>query len=349
MIRIWYNHGYSQTRDALALLKQADHVGLVLVATHASILAPVFLAADEYAVEPELGGDADQYVDWCLSFAVDRAIAVFVPQRGRSAIARRIGDFAAQGVRVLLAADADMLEVIDDKARLYQVAAAAGLPTPIAVAVRSLPAFDHALSSILEQGLEACIKPPRGVFGAGYWRLRDDVSLFEQLMDPDAREMQTQIVRQALGESGPDTPPLLVMQYLPGQEWSVDCICRDGRLIQGIARRKTGSTQVLETRGPAMTMAARVAEVFSLSNLVNIQLKSSLSEEDVPHLLEINPRMSGGCLYAHLGGLNLPHLQLLNALDRLPDTLPSEVSEERVIGAIAGAVDLTPLLRREHA
>lgn len=257
---------------------------------------------------------------------------------------------SSRGVRVLLAADAERLDVIEDKARLYEAAAASGLPTPIAVAVRSLAEFDEALAAILERGLEACIKPPRGVFGAGYWRLRDDVSLFEQLMDPDARAIQTRIIRQALSECATETPPLLVMQYLPGQEWSVDCVCRDGRLIQGIARRKTGSTQFLETHGVAMTMAARVTEVFGLSNLINIQLKSSLSSADVPHLLEINPRMSGGCLYADLGGLNLPYLQLLNALDRLPERSSSAgASADRVIAGIAAAVDLTPLTRRDHA
>lgn len=54
MIRIWYNHGYSQTRDALVMLRRADPDGVVLVATHANALAPVFLVADIFAVEPGL-------------------------------------------------------------------------------------------------------------------------------------------------------------------------------------------------------------------------------------------------------------------------------------------------------
>ncbi|MEG2314148.1 ATP-grasp domain-containing protein, partial [Brevundimonas sp.] len=64
--------------------------------------------------------------------------------------------------------------------------------------------------------------------------------------------------------------------------------------------------------------------------------------EDTPLVLEVNPRMSGGCLYAELSGLNLPHLQLLNALDRLPPDQPKRRTTQ-MIGPIAGAVDLSSL------
>lgn len=352
MIRTWYNHGYSQTRDALALLRRADAEGLVLLATHANPLAPVFLTADVFAVEPAAPRTTPAheaaYVDWCLNFARTHQVDVFVPQRARTAVARRATEFAALGVRLALAADADTLETIDDKSRFYAAAAAAHLPTPVVHTVNSVEAFDQAVADVRGRGLDVCIKPPRGVFGKGYWRLKDDASLFSQLMTPDDREIQTRVVRDAVHEMRGAMPSLLVMQYMPGDEWSVDCVCRDGELIDGVARRKTGATQTLESEGPAFEIARQVARVFTLSNLVNIQLKSSAMDRDEPLVLEINPRMSGGCLYAELAGLNLPHLQLLNALDRLPVPRP-ERPGRRHIGSIAGAVDLSPLSDLHYA
>lgn len=352
MIRIWYNHGYSQTRDALIMLRRADPDGVVLVATHANALAPVFLVADIFAVEPGLprttAAQDDAYVDWCLAFAAANQIQLFVPQRGRSAIARRRADFNAAGVHLVLTADADTLDIINDKSQFYRAAAEAGLPTPVVATVHGVAEFDDAVADIRRRGFDACIKPPHGVFGAGYWRLKDDVPLFIQLMNPDQRELQTHVVREAVAAMGADMPPLLVMQYMPGDEWSIDCVCRDGELVDGIARRKQGSAQILEHDGIALYLARQVAKTFQLSNLINIQLKSSSTTEDAPLVLEINPRMSGGCLYAELSGLNLPHLQLLNALDRLPPA-QSERRTTRMIGPIAGAVDLSSLWSRTDA
>lgn len=338
-MRIWYNHGYSQTRDALTLLRRGSVDDLALIASHARADAAVLSAADIGVVEPEFDrttpdGDA-AYVDWCLEFARAHAVDIFVPQRGRSAVAHRADAFAAAGVRLLLAADAATLDTIEDKARFYRASAAAGLPVPLTFEVSTVVDFDAALMALDEAGHDACIKSPQGSFGAGYWRLCDDAPLFAQLMDPDARQLRTATVRYALTEMAARPFRLLVMQHLPGVEWSIDCICRDGTLITGVARRKLGGVQALETSGAALALAARVAAAFGLSHLVNIQLKAAA--DGTPQVLEINPRMSGGCLYAEHAGLNLPDLQLRNALGRL-GTLPP--LRDAMVTPIAGSIAL---------
>ena len=349
MTRIWYNHGYSQTRDALALLRR-ESAGIVLIASHATATSPAFLEANVVAVEPSIDRTSDAgaaaYVAWCLDFAATHRVALFVVQRGRTAIAKHAADFAAIGTQLVLAADAATLEAIEDKARFYAATSAAGLPTPDVVEIADADGFDAAVTGLRALGHDICIKPPHGVFGNGYWRLRDDISLFAQLMTPDARELRTSVVRQAIAALGTQLPRMLVMQYLPGVEWSVDAICRDGALLTGVARRKIGATQVIETSGPALDLAGRVARLFSLSNLVNIQLKADAG--GVPYVLEINPRMSGGCLYADLAGLNLPWLQVLKATGRWPAVAPQPVAT--TVAAVNAAVDLdAPCRVNAHA
>lgn len=343
-MRIWYNHGYSQTRDALVLLRAADP-SLTLVATHANPLTPIFLAADIHAAEPRIPRDtpagARAYTDWCLAFAQGHRIDLFVAQRARGDIARRAADFAAIGTRVIVAADADTLATIDNKARFYAASAAAGLPTPQSHEITTPDAFDVAVAALRAAGHAPCVKPPVGVFASGFFRLDDATPLFHQLLAIDDRALPTAVIRSAIAGMGAAMPPLLVMQTLPGAEWSIDCLCDRGRILAGVARRKEDQTQVIETRGPAMDLAARVARVFDLSNLVNIQLKADAA--GTPHVLEINPRMSGGCLYAALAGLNLPHLQFLLASGRLtPAAIP--VPRPVQVAAVADAVDLGSLL-----
>ena len=344
MARVWYNHGYSQTRDAFLLIRKAAGNTHFLIASHSDDMAPVSLEADLFEVEPRLPRSTPEekavYVDWCLDFCRRHRVDVFIAQRGRSAVAARLADFTAIGVKAIVAADAETLDSIEDKARFYGICAEAGLATPMVFEVGNLAEFDDACARIRDTGLNVCIKPPFGVFGNGYWRLRDDMPLFRQLMHPDNREIHTDIVRQAFVPD--EVPPrLLVMQHLPGPEWSVDCLCRDSQLVAGVARRKTGSRQVLETEGPAIDLAAAVARTFNLSNLVNIQVKSASVDEVLPHVLEINPRMSGGCLYAEQAGLNLPHLQLLQALGELTDDkLP--VCRPTTICPVQTVIELKP-------
>ncbi|WP_353216981.1 ATP-grasp domain-containing protein, partial [Sandarakinorhabdus sp.] len=230
-LRVWYNAGYSETGNAIALVNQSGR--FTTIASHSRGSSPMLVAADHAQLEPSFDrstpAGAAAYTDWCLDFAAANRIDLFVVQRGRSAIARRLDEFAAIGTKALVTADADTLEKIENKAQFYTICAAAGLPTPLAISVHDAASFDAALDVVTGAGHAACIKPPRGVFGSGYFKLDDERPAFDRLMSIDDRVLPAWMVRAAIADSG-SIPDLLVMQYLPGTEWSVDCLCDHGRI-----------------------------------------------------------------------------------------------------------------------
>ena len=346
-MRVWYNHGYSQTLDAFTLIRADAPYPVFLIATHASPLAPVFLEADFSVVEPDISrarpAGQKAYVDWCLDFAAANKVDVFVAQRSRAAIAMRKKEFEAVGTKVIVAADPLILDMMDNKAVFYTVCANEGLPTPITHKVTSVQEFDKAVISIRAAGFDVCVKPPFGVFASGYFRLEDRSTLFSQLMTIEDRSLKTAVVRDAIDEMGTEMPKMLVMQHLPGVEWSVDCLCEDGEILAAVSRRKQDTAQLVETNGVAIDLARKVAKIFQLSNIVNIQMKSASLVADEPYVLEINPRMSGGCVYAALAGINLPLLQLLKATGHLnTDQIPG--GKTVTVSSINTAVDLTRLM-----
>ncbi len=335
--RVWYNAGYSETRNAIRLVNASGQ--FTTFASHDRGDSAMLTDADHAFLEPGFdrstaAGD-DAYVDWCLAFVRANAIEIFVVQRGRSAIARRRDDFAALGCKALLTADADTLERIEDKGSFYKACEAAGIPTPAAIAIDDLAGFDDALSQLSRAGMAACIKPPRGVFGSGYFRLDDQRSAFDQLMTIDNRSLPTWVVRQAIAERGGRIPELLVMQHLPGTEWSVDCLCDDGRILAGFVRAKRRHSQLISDDPLLMQLAAQVAGIFKVSNIVNIQFKSATPDGQSPHVLEINPRMSGGCAAGALAGVNLPLLQLMHAAGMTIDNPPPIIRPTVVTSASA--------------
>ncbi len=322
-MRVWYNQGYSQTRDALLLIRAADP-GVTLIASDSRPGAPVLEAADIAIVEPKIARDTPEgvadYVQFCLDFAREQRVDVFIAQRARAALAAARDDFARAGTKLLVAADAATLATIENKGDFYAACAAAGLPTPAFHRVRDVAGFDAALADLAAAGHNACVKPPYGVFGSGYFRLETAARLFPLLQRIDDRVLPVATMRTAIAEMGNEMPELLVMQHLPGPESSIDAVCDSGRMVAATVRTKQGNHQIITGEGPAFDLAARLVSAFGLSNLVNIQVKQAAC--GTPHVLEINPRMSGGCGWANLAGVNLPWLQLLAATGGLPEVLP---------------------------
>jgi len=337
---LWFNEGYSGIRDAVLMIREARGANPRVLASHRDAHAPVLEAADASFVEPPIARTDDAgiaaYGDYCLSVCAARGVDLFVVQRGRTALASRAAEFAAIGTRLAATGTAETLALIDDKARFYDAASAVGLAMPWTREITDAAGFDAARAELDRRGLKGCVKPPHGVFGAGFWQLTDELPLFETLMNTDGHCIAPGAMRSAI-MAAPGPVRLLVLEYLPGTEWSLDCLCRDGRLVVGVARRKLGRAQRLETGGPIFEMARRAIASFDLSGLINLQFKAaSLDDDSDIRLLEINPRMSGGCLYTRYSGVNLPwwHIALeLGLAEEADIPIPASGALVAAVGA----------------
>lgn len=331
MTTIWFNQGYSVVRDAILLIREgaqaAGVADLQLLASHADFQATVLEAADLGFLEPAIDRStpegAAEYAGWCAGRCEELGVDIFLVQGGQHAIGSHLHLFPGQ-TRVILPAVPETLEEIADKGLFYDRALAAGIPMPWTRTVAGVREFDAALAELAARGLPACVKPREGVFGAGFWRLDDKHDLLDALMGGDRRRVAPQVVRQAIASAARPVR-LLAMEYLPGPEWSLDCVCEEGRLVVGIARRKRGRVQELEVDGPIFDMGRAAIALFELSGLINVQFKAVDADGGDPRLLEINPRMSGGVARTRFAGVNLPwrHVALL---------LGCEVEEQAPVG-----------------
>lgn len=284
-----------------------------LLASHADADVAVLQLADDVLIEPVFASGEDRS-RWRVDVCRSRRVALFVPQQGRSALAGYEDAFAAAGTKLALPTPPATLAVLHDKARFTRLATDADIPVARTIPVETVEQFDEACALLLTEGLPLCVKPPWGVFGAGFWQLDNSIEAMAAMMDPDARVLPLCVMRAAMAEA---PRPLLVMEFLGGVEWSIDCLCDNGRLIVGVARRKLGRAQRLEVDGPVFDIARAAIATFGLSGLINVQCRAAGPDDSDPRLLEINARMSGGCLYTRFAGINLPwwHVALALGLD----------------------------------
>lgn len=309
-MRVWFNRHFALVYRVLRLIREADtDHRFTLLCTHHHAHFVGYAAADEHGREPESLSTAD-YVQWCLDFAVAQKVSVFLPAHEANAIVAARDQFEARGIRVLGVADARTLPRLHNKAWVYRKMAGQ-VPLAASTLLRRAADLPAALNHLWSQDLQACVKPTVSIYGKGFHRLM-------RAGDPKSSRTRRSLTPEEwvarYTKSGRRVSHQ-VLEYLPGHEFSVDCIGDAGRFVTGVVRKKsiTTPTQRLEDNPELLAHAAKLISRFCISGLVNIQFKED--KHGVPRLLEINPRASGGVAMSCLSGINLPYWALRGALD----------------------------------
>jgi carbamoyl-phosphate synthase large subunit len=114
-------------------------------------------------------------------------------------------------------------------------------------------------------------------------------------------------------EALPKDGSLLLQEFLPGEEYSVDVyVRRDGRVVGAVPRErmKVDSGIAVASRTinlpELMEAAARTAEIVGIRGAANVQFKRAA--DGVFKLLEVNPRFPGTLPLTGAAGIDMPKL-----------------------------------------
>ena len=339
MQRVWFNKTFSSVGTAIRLIREADSDGRYqLICSNTNAHALAFLEAHEHAVEPA-GLTGAAYLDWCLQFCRTQRIAIFWPGKEAGLIGANRGRFEAQGTRVLCVATPEVLALLHDKARFC-----AGLDLPLAPpaqfrAVASIEQYDAAYAELRPLHRTLCIKPSESVYGIGFAVLDEQRSGAQLLLAGAAYHINTHELRSGLAQMA-TFKPLLLMEYLDGDEYSADCVADHGTLVCAVPRRKpqiSGQGQVIDLRADIVQACTLLARTYALNGVFNIQFREG---RDSLALLEINPRMSGGIGMACAAGPNLPWLALAGFERGFAGLVVAPVRDGMRVGELAMAVEL---------
>ncbi len=303
-MRVWFNRHLSVIIPVTGLLRQAQFP-ITSIISHRHSYFSGFITADECFIEPD-GLSSEDYTAWCLATARQQNVDWLVPGHDAAALAAAEPHFNAIGVRMVNAASADLVPLLHQKDWVYANAPST-VPKPRFVVVADKADLEGALA-LIEQSGPACIKPCTSIYGYGYHRLSSSTlkliaAKTNEQLDPLILDLAAWRARYASSSS---ERRQLVMEYLPGCEYSVDLACFQGEVLAGVSRRKslTSPVQTIVDRPDLIEFSAQLVAAFGLHGLINVQFKDAL--DGSPKLLEINPRASGGIGMSCLSGLNLP-------------------------------------------
>lgn len=338
-MRVWYNRTFSSVYAAIGLIREADTAGrFTIIHSNANRHTPAARLAHEFYSEPT-GLEAAAYVDWCVEFCREHRIDIFVPGREATVLAGQHARFEAVGTRVLSAASVQKLQLIHDKAGFY---AETELPqAPVAEFRRfgNIEQFDAAWAELRPRHAKLCIKPSRGIYGIGFAVVDEERSSAALLLAGIEYHIGYQDLRRGLAELG-EFRTMLLMEYLDGHEYSVDCVGDQGRLVAAVARRKlpqAGSGQLIDMRPEIVEASTKLAADYGLNGVFNVQFREAGGK---PRLLEINPRMSGGIAMACAAGPNLPWIALKGFADGFDTVEVAPVRNGMRVAEVSEAVEL---------
>ncbi|MDN3015340.1 ATP-grasp domain-containing protein [Paenibacillus sp. BSR1-1] len=317
-MKIWFNRWFTTVSHYMDLIR-ANNEGrkFLIYGTHPNKDALYLQNCDYAFIEPEVSGD--EYIAFCLDFCQWHGIDIFIPRKENVLISKRLAEFEAIGVKVLVCPDADLMETVDNKAATYQ-SIAQRVPSfliPDYYVVNNIAGFKMAYESLKEKGHEVCFKPVTGEGANGFRVIKEEVDSIQQLFQHGIRFRMPYKYACEIFSQQESFPDLMVMEYLDGREYSIDCLASQDELYAAIPRMKgDGRVRELVESLELMNLARDFHEEYKLPYVFNIQMKYG---NGVPKLLEINPRMSGGMHISCLSGINLPY-QAIKIL--LGETLP---------------------------
>jgi len=281
-----------------------------------------------YVVPP---GHLPSYAAAMLDIAEKEAVDVVLPLSTYELLplSRNLGRFESIGARVMVSRTAPLQKVLD-KYALLRYLRKKGVDVPDFGLAGSLSQFEKCAQRLGYPEKTICFKPRFGKGGRGFRILREDVDRVDVLLNQKAeRNIYVTLpeILKVLSRSNP-FPQLLLLEYLPGEEYSVDLLLEHGEPLDLVCRRrdeiKLGICSVGTVVDDRDVSDNAISACRELKLDYNINVQERRSEDGVPAVLEINPRVSGTIVLCHAAGINMVYLGVKLALgEGVPHLVPA--------------------------
>ena len=260
------------------------------------------------------------YIDAVLDICGKEKIDVIMPLVTRELLkyARCRKLFEEWGI-VVSVDDYDILSVINNKANLMEKMRELGMETPEFRVVETADELERAAYALGYPDCAVCVKGAEGNGSRGVRIIDPNKSLYDLFFNekPTSMYISFRELMDVMRERE-SIPRMLVMEYLPGQEYGVDALCDKGRVLYMAGRYNYAVNSsipqgcILEAREEPFAIAGEIIQKLGISG--NINFDFIYDRNDKPRLIEINPRLSATIASYAPAGVNFPYLRIKQLL-----------------------------------
>lgn len=260
-------------------------------------------------------GDDPEFCQALISICKRRKIYVILPLVTKELIplASNIKLFEEAGIKIPISPAAS-LEIANNKSRLYEFLQWRGINVPDFRIIETVDQFKKAIYELGYPEKPVCIKPSVSNGSRGFRIIKEDINEIDLLFNHKPNTVFTKLNNITGVLSSNKFPELLVSEYLPGDEFSVDCLAHHGKPILIIPRLRKKMQNGISIEGEfikndeIIEYCSKIITELNLHGNIGIQVKGSSTGEFL--ILEINPRVQGSVSTGLGAGINLPLLAI---------------------------------------
>ena len=215
--------------------------------------------------------------------------------------------------------DEKNLKIANNKGKLLSTLRQKGIPTPEFYITNKIEDIEKAFNELGYPDKPVCIKVTDSNGSRGVRIVDPSFSKAKLFFNskPSSLYISYDELIKTLEECK-ELPEMIVMEYLPGEEYSVDILADNGNVIYSVCRRGTTVVSgiqlvcVVERQDYIINECENICNVLNLSGNFGLDIKEN--RFGVPLVMEINPRLTAGIVACVAAGINLPYFGIKQAL-----------------------------------
>lgn len=232
--------------------------------------------------------------------------------------------FEKAGV-ILSVSNRKSVEISNNKYRFYAFLKEQGLPVPRFARVTNEKELYDACVHCGYPEKPVCVKATELSGSRGIRIIDPKMSKFDILFREKPNSFYTSMEElQSTLDERESMPEMMAMEYLPGQEGSVDLLADHGNVLymgyreSNINLHSIPQEATLRENPKAYDIARRVVFALGLDGNADFDFKEDADGN--PVLMEVNPRIAATMQIFEVGGMNLPYLRIKQLLgESLPE------------------------------
>ncbi len=268
-------------------------------------------------------GVSKEYISCIFDYCLRNQIDLIIPCADEELVplAKSKHIFEEINCKVLISDEAP-LQVCLDKSQLFNFLCDKGFRKNIVDydTCRDVDSLIQSYERLASLGHTVCVKPSKTHGSRGFRIIDDKLSkedFFSKKSNPNYITFEN-LLTTLESDGSKSFNPLLVMEYLPKDEYSVDCFARHSDFLC-VSRTRQVITSGICTRGKTVekkdliSLSEKMYKALDLKYNANLQFKYDLN--GIPKLLEINPRFSGTMEHCRASGVNFAEVAINNIMN----------------------------------
>ncbi|MBU1118020.1 ATP-grasp domain-containing protein [Patescibacteria group bacterium] len=260
------------------------------------------------------------YAKELLNICTKEKVNVILPWTNSEtlAISKSASLFQSRNIKIV-SNDYILTNTLVDKGLLYQALKGLNIPIPKYQLVSNINDLEKAIDQLGYPENKVVVKPRNLSGGRGLFVLSATSNL--ELRDANRNIPKTALLEIVLASKHQNNLDYIVMEYLEGEDYSVDTLSSKGKPLFIVQRTRISDSGGISSIGETVndkkvrTVVENIIKYFKIDSNCNLQLKYKKGQVGFPYIYDINPRISGTIVANTYAGIDLLTLGIYQALN----------------------------------